>query len=200
MTDETPATPLGTPALHRAVAGVRAGAGAASRIAPAPPPDQVETPWAQHREPRPQTHDDERKAAAVAAVTSPPPVRQPKTKNAKAGKSADDGYELVDAFLNEWEKNVTKHNIGFANGRLARRLMRNGALLIKDQYEIDKLAALIRLGNELVKNTIDEGDEDKRIDEIRQKALARADMHGTVPENANAGEDEPPGEDEENAD
>ena len=200
MADQPPATPLpGTSALHRTVAGVRAGAGAASRIAPAPPPDQVETPWAQHREPRPQTHDDERKAAAVAAVTAPPP-RQPKTRNAKADKTADEGFELVEMFLTEWEKNVTKHNIGYANGRLARRLMRNGAILIQQQYEIDKLAALIRLGNELVKNTLDEGDEDKRIDEIRQKALARADMTGTVPENANAGEEEPPGEDEENAD
>jgi hypothetical protein len=193
MADAPPT--LGTGALQRSVAAARAGAGAASRIAPAPPPDQTESPWAGHREPRPQTLDDERKQAAVAAVTAPPR----KHKNAKAGKKADDGFELVDAFLDEWTKNVTKHNIGYANGRLARRLVRNGALLIKQEYKIDQLAALIRLGNELVKNTIDEGDEDKRIEQIRVAALSRTDMTSTVPENANAGEEEPPDEGEDDS-
>jgi len=195
MADDTPASPIGTSALRRTVAGVRAGAGAASRIAPAPPPDQAESPWAGFREPRPATQADERRAEAVAAVTAPPKARKPKPT-----KQEDTAYELVNAILMKWRRDVTSHNIGYANNQLARELMRNGAVLIKAGYEIDKLSALIRLSNELVKNTLDEGDDDKRITAFAEK-LARTDLTSTVPENANAGEEEPPeSEDGENGD
>jgi len=191
MADETPAAaPIGTSSLRRTVAGVRAGASAASRIAPAPPPDQTEVPWAAHREIRPQTQEDERKAAAVAAATA-----TPRSRKAKVPTQEDRAYELVNAILMKWRRDVSNHNIGFANSQLARELMRNGAVLIKAGYEIDKLSALIRLSNELVKNTIDEGDEDKRIDEFRKK-MERMDLQSTVPENASAGEEEPPDGDE----
>ena len=204
MTDENPAPPLGTPALHRSVSAARAVAGAASRIAPAPPPDQVEAPWANRREPRPVTQEDERRAEAVSermGTKKPKAPARPSRAETKSERALfDNAYELVNAILMKWRRDVANHNIGFANSQLARELMKNGAVLIKAGYEIDKLASLIRLSNELVKNTIDEGDEDKRIDEFRKK-MERLDMSDTVPENASAGEEEPPDEgDEENAD
>lgn len=197
MADENPA-PLGTAALHRSVAAARAVAGAAPRIAPAPPPDEVEAPWANRREPRPVTQEDERRADAVSERLGTKKPKTP-TRPSRASQKVDNAFELVNAILMKWRRDVAEHNIGHADNQLARQLMKNGAVLIKAGYEIDKLASLIRLSHELVKNTIDEGDEDKRIDEFRKK-MERADMSDTVPENANAGEEEPPEEDEDNAD
>jgi len=187
MADDTPPS-IGTAALRRQAAAARAAAGAQGRIAPAPPADEASVPWAGHREPRPMTQEQERKNAADARATGIR-VRKPKVAP-QTTAPVDRGFDLVDTFLLEWRKNITRHNIGYANTRLAQRLVRNGAMLIKLDYKIDQLGALIRLGNELLKGTIDEGDEDRRIDEIRKASLARTDLSGTTPENENAGEEE----------
>jgi hypothetical protein len=183
------APPLGTTALRHTVAAARAVAGAADRVSPAPPPDSAETPWASHREPRPVTQEDERRKAAVERAISPN-AKPPKPKKLAPPKLEKQVAQFVSMVLAEWTKNVEKHNVAFANARLAKRLMRNGDALIRSGYETDKLSALIRLSNELVRNAIDEGDDDARIAKLQQ-SMARTDITDTTPVNADAGEDEP---------
>src|SRR5271163_4444053 len=108
----TPPAPLGTTALRNTVAAARAVAGAADRIAPAPPPDAAETPWASHREPRPTTQADERRKKVIDEASNPNPTpKARKPKKVEPPPLDTQVSQLVETVLIEWTKNVEKKNI-----------------------------------------------------------------------------------------
>lgn len=183
--------PLGTAALRRQAAIARASAGAAMHVAPAPPPDEASVPWAGHREPVPHTIEAERRQALIqdrVNVNGRPARKAKPVIQAPKPAPPDIAFDLVDKIVAKWVADVKQHNIGYANTRLARQLMRNAPVLIKHEYKIDQLAAVIRLSNELVKNTGEDDTEDKRIEAFRD-ILSRSDITSTVPENAETDEE-----------
>lgn len=190
--------------LRAVVAGARAGRGANSGVAPAPPPDEAAYPWA--REPVQHTILKDRQERAARAVEPKLIIEvEPGKKTKKLNpdelwrrqqrENEQRAFEMVDKMLAEWTKHRRSRNVAYANSILSNMLMRNGAVLIKAGYKIDQLASVIRISNELVRATAEDDVDDKKVEELRN-AMSRTDITETKPA---VGEEESEDEDE-NAD
>jgi hypothetical protein len=170
---------LGTAAIRRRVAAVRAQAGAAEHP-PALPPDEAASPWAHLRPPAPE------RVTKPQAVELVPDTSEPKSNGASKPKPKQAlpnyAWKLVDELLQSWAKEQ-KTSIRRADGKLAERLMRNGAAILEAGIPMDSVGSLIRLSRELVGGSEGSEDEDKRIAEIK-KLMAREES--TIPAPAEA--------------
>jgi hypothetical protein len=197
--------PLGSEALRARLESTRA-ANRAAAVAPAPPPDEMASPWERprippmrDRETLPPEADPRarpRRRTAQAAPAEPAPK---KLANLAFGSTVDrKASTLVDRILSNWSRSA-KQNAGKANVELSQQLMRNGAVLIQRKYPIDQLSSLIRLSVELTQRGGEEAENDPRIDELRKAMSKEMDDDGAAPLNADAmrdPEDEDGGEDD----
>lgn len=173
MADEAP---LGTDRLRQIVGSARATAGGAYR-APALPPDQMAAPW--ETPPEPDALTTQRARMKIAAEEAqrqierppPPPPKHEKPVRLVKPKPPPErdtrtGWALVQELMMAWGKD-SEHSLTKANGNIARRLAQNGPRLLQRGIPLDKVADLIRLCNELMKNVDGESEEDSRIAAIQ---------------------------------
>jgi len=205
--DETPsqtAPEIGTASIRRVVEATRAQSANGVRT-PAPPPDQTSAPWAGALPPEPdnlttpraqaqrQMRNDRPPPPAITVAPPPTPRRgklrslpqHPTTKQSQA-------WRLLETLMESWS-DESKTSLGKANNLLSQRLGKNGVTLLREGIPMGSVGDLVRLCNELARDSKSEAEEDPRIEEM-QRQLKRE-----VPELVYEDEPPPEGEDE-NAD
>jgi hypothetical protein len=170
-------------ALAARLAAVRA-ANAASARQPAPPPDEMASPWRPPTPSRPvplppgliNSSNVEKTIEAIRAATKvSPSVTAPKRKETKeepepiSPQIAKDAWEVLDRLLSRWSRQIVQAGRERANFDLARALMSCGASLLRARVPVEAVASIVRLSNELAEAGGQIDEDDKRINELRRQ-------------------------------
>jgi len=186
-------TNLGTEALRRNVAAVRANAGANN---PVTPPDPFVPPWLQGPGPTPvvppvvplpprpdATPPPVRNGPTPVVAAAPKPKSRPRRVAKIDGKEVeepptpqkklDTAWKIAQKICRTYADELGK-GVSIADLHLSQALMKNGTLLLRYGLPMDNLGQMIRLARDLAHNADKEGGtENEEIDELR-KILERS--------------------------
>lgn len=183
MADETPpqqpAPEIGTASIRRVVEATRAQSANGVRI-PAPPPDQTSAPWAGAIPPEPdnlttpraqaQRQIRDRPPPPAITVAPPPPIQRGKLRSIPqhATTKSRQAWRLLETLMESWSEE-SKTSLGKANNLLSQRLGKNGVTLLREGIPMGAVGDLVRLCNELARDSKSEAEEDPRIEEMQRQ-------------------------------
>jgi hypothetical protein len=171
-------TTIVSDALAARVATVRA-VNAASARQPAPPPDEMASPWPP-APPRPVqfppefiNRDNIAKAAeAVESIQTAAKQhrgRPPKKGKQESAQVSSSAWDMLDRLLTRWARQIAVTSRERANFELARSLMSCGASFLRARVPVEAVASIVRLSNELAEAGGQIDEDDKRINELRRQ-------------------------------
>jgi hypothetical protein len=172
--------PIVSDALAARVATVRA-VNAASARQPAPPPDEMASPWPP-AVPRPVqfppdfiNRDNIKKAAETIQAAAKPNKGSLKREESSQDSEpvspqvSNNAWDMLDRLLTRWSRQIAVTSRDRANFELARSLMSCGASFLRARVPVEAVASIVRLSNELAEAGGQIDEDDKRINELRRR-------------------------------